>query len=167
MVLLVTTSRIVTAIDFIPLSDREQLDFPKALSEGEPISHKQLIGIAQYFRKRETAHNGKAITEDKEEQEEHEYDSDATSVSSSSSSSSTSTRRSVSKLKAPSPLPSFTLNDLLRGTKVYKPPPPKKPEPVCPSSFLLLLPLPLPLYFTTSYKNGNPKGLTNRLMGTS
>ena len=109
MVLLVTTSRILSAVDSIPSSEREQLDLPETLSVGGPISHDQLIRLARWFRhRREERHHHDDEKDAKEDQRE-----DNTGNTSSS----------------PTPS-SFTLNDLLCGTTIYIPPPPNKPEPV-------------------------------------
>lgn len=89
MVLLVTTSRILSAIETIPSSRRKDLDLdlPDSLDVNAPIPHEQLIRIARYFKNNPDDNHG-------ENQ------------------------------------PPKTLNALLHGTRVYVPPPPKKPEPV-------------------------------------
>ena len=89
MVLLVTTSRILSAIETIPSSRRKEpdLDLPDSLDVNAPISHEQLIRIARYFKNNPDDNHGESE-------------------------------------------PPKTLNSLLHGTKVYVPPPPKKPEPV-------------------------------------
>ncbi|KAA8647219.1 hypothetical protein EYZ11_008662 [Aspergillus tanneri] len=84
MVLLVTTAHIVSAFEDVPSSRRQELDLPDSLTLEAPISHKQLIRLARYFR--------------------------------------TGTETNISN-------DDRSLNSLLRGTKVYVPPPPKKPEP--------------------------------------
>lgn len=84
MVLLVTTRRILSAIEAIPSSRRKDLDLPESPGLNAAISHDQLIGLSRYL---------KSSLEDGD--------------------------------RTP-----WTLNSLLRGTKVYVPPPPKKPEPV-------------------------------------
>ncbi|PLB45752.1 hypothetical protein P170DRAFT_439474 [Aspergillus steynii IBT 23096] len=84
MVRLVTTSRIVSALEDVPPSSRQELDLPDTLSLEGPIAHEQIIRLARYFRTR----NDTSISSDDR-----------------------------------------SLNSLLRGTKVYVPPPPKKPEP--------------------------------------
>ncbi|OJJ39056.1 hypothetical protein ASPWEDRAFT_353485 [Aspergillus wentii DTO 134E9] len=81
MVLLITTTRILSAIESIPSSCRKDLNFPDSLDLNSPISHDQLIRLAQYLH---TAQKNDG---------------------------------------------SWSLNSLLKGTKVYVPPPPKKPEP--------------------------------------
>ncbi|RHZ68299.1 TMEM199/VMA12 family protein [Aspergillus thermomutatus] len=86
MVLLVTTTHIISALEAIPPSSRKELDLPDSLSINSPISHEQVIRLSHYFR------NGANST-------------------------------------SPDPKPDRSLNALLRGTKVYIPPPPKKPEP--------------------------------------
>lgn len=123
MVLLTTTPRIIAAIDSIPPSDRDDLDIdldlPKsATPEGSPISHDRVIRIARYFRERR---DGRIDADAGIGNGDGDGDEGGGSASSSPS---------------PSPAPStptpkyFTLNDLLRGTKIYVPPPPPKPEPV-------------------------------------
>jgi hypothetical protein len=87
MVLLVTTTHIISALEAVPPSSRKELDLPDSLSINSPISHEQLISLSHFFR------NGANGT-------------------------------------SPDPKPDRSLNSLLRGTKVYVPPPPKKPEPV-------------------------------------
>lgn len=87
MVQLVITTRILSAIEAIPASRREDLDLPESLNLNSPISHDQLIGISRYFKNNPDGHDDDNNTP-------------------------------------------MTLNTLLRGTKVYVPPPPKKPEPV-------------------------------------
>lgn len=89
MVLLVTTTRILSAIETIPSSRRKdpELDLPDSLDVDAPISHEQLIRIARYFKNNPDDNNGEIQ-------------------------------------------PPKTLNSLLHGTRVYVPPPPKKPEPV-------------------------------------
>lgn len=108
MVLLVITTRILSAIESIPPSSREELSLPSFPVLEGPISHEQLIEIARYFRESRREQGNAAV--------DHEND-----------------QHTQPESPSPSPLPSptqcFTLNELLRGTKVYIPPPPKKPEP--------------------------------------
>lgn len=110
MVLLVITTRILSAIESIPPSSREELSLPSSPALEGPISHEQLIAIARYFRESQKEQGNAAV--------DHEND-----------------QHTQTESPSPSPLPSptqcLTLNELLRGTKVYIPPPPKKPEPVC------------------------------------
>lgn len=94
MVLLVTTTHIISALEAVPPSSRKELDLPDSLSINSPISHEQVIRLSHYFR------NGGSST-------------------------------------SPDPNPDRSLNSLLRGTKVYIPPPPKKPEPVRPTHLSL------------------------------
>lgn len=91
MVQLVVTTRILSAIEAIPPSRREDLDLPDLINLNSPISHEQLIGLSRYLKSNPDGH-----------------DSDSNTPTS--------------------------LNSLLHGTKVYVPPPPKKPEPVLPPS---------------------------------
>ncbi|GFF45444.1 hypothetical protein IFM46972_07794 [Aspergillus udagawae] len=86
MVLLVTTTHIISALEAVPPSSRKELDLPDSLSINSPISHEQVISLSHFFR------NGANGT-------------------------------------SPDPKPDRSLNSLLRGTKVYVPPPPTKPEP--------------------------------------
>ncbi|PWY73863.1 hypothetical protein BO94DRAFT_438285, partial [Aspergillus sclerotioniger CBS 115572] len=83
MVLLITTPPILSAIEALPTSSRNDLDLPEALDLNDPISHAQIIQIARYFRAQTPADTTRGRS----------------------------------------------LDALLRGTKVYIPPPPKKPEP--------------------------------------
>ena len=87
MVQLVITTRILSAIEAIPESRREDLDLPEPLSLNSPISHDQVIGLSRYLKSNPDDHDGDSNTP-------------------------------------------TSLNSLLHGTKVYVPPPPKKPEPV-------------------------------------
>lgn len=80
MVRLVTTSRIIAALERVPASTRRQLDLPLALELDGPVCHEQLIRLARHLRD--------------------------------------------------SPQPA-SLEELLRGSRVYADPPAKKPEPVC------------------------------------
>lgn len=52
MVRLVTTSRILSALEDVPPSSRQELDLPDTLSLEAPIAHEQLIRLARYFRTR-------------------------------------------------------------------------------------------------------------------
>jgi len=90
MVQLVITTRILSAIEAIPESRREDLDLPDSLKLNAPILHEQLIGLSRYLKSNSDGHDGDSNTP-------------------------------------------TSLNSLLHGTKVYVPPPPKKPEPVRPS----------------------------------
>ncbi|KAL4872370.1 endoplasmic reticulum-based factor for assembly of V-ATPase-domain-containing protein [Aspergillus spectabilis] len=83
MVRLVTTSPILSALDAIPLSSREDLKLPDSLRLGNPISHNDVIQISHYFRGTHTSNSDRK----------------------------------------------WSLDSLLRGTKLYIPPPPPKPEP--------------------------------------
>ncbi|EAW11560.1 TMEM199/VMA12 family protein [Aspergillus clavatus NRRL 1] len=82
MVLLVTTARIISALEAIPPSSRKDLDLPTSLVADTPISHDQLVRLSRYLYTN-------ALTSPQE----------------------------------------ASLNSLLRGTRIYVPPPPKKPEP--------------------------------------
>lgn len=86
MVLLVTTTHIISALEAVPSSSRKELDLPDSLSIDSPISHEQVIRLSRYFR-------------------------------------------NAGNSTSSAPTPDRSLNSLLRGTKVYVPPP-KKPEPV-------------------------------------
>jgi hypothetical protein len=92
MVNLTTTSPILSALEAIPPSTREDLNLPapESLALGKPISHDQIIRISRYFKETRSSYNP---------------DGDG----------GTSVDRS--------------LDALLRGTKLYIPPPPPKPEP--------------------------------------
>ncbi|KAJ5551127.1 hypothetical protein N7461_005825 [Penicillium sp. DV-2018c] len=88
MVQLIATERIITALEAIPVQQREKLDLPATLEPQHPISHDQLIRLASHLQQ-----NPALLPKD---QTTH----------------------------TPT-----VLSSLLRGTKVYVPPPPKKPEP--------------------------------------
>ena len=89
MVLLVTTDRILNALEAVPGSRRQELDLPATLELHGPIAHEQILRLSKHLQ--------------------HDAEYNATQD----------TGRSPTILSA-----------LLRGTKVYVPPPPKKPEPV-------------------------------------
>lgn len=99
MVLLVITPTIVSALERLSESSREQLGLPTP-QLNEPISHNQLITLSRKL----------------------------------SSCSFEDQRRSRADVKDETP--SYTLNDLVRGTSVYIPPPAPKPEPVYTAPFL-------------------------------
>ncbi|KAJ6019217.1 hypothetical protein N7522_001284 [Penicillium canescens] len=50
MVLLVTTDRILAALDTVPASRREQLNLPAKLETNGPIAHEQLIRLSRYLQ---------------------------------------------------------------------------------------------------------------------
>ena len=50
MVLLVTTDRILAALDTVPASRREQLNLPATLETNGPIAHEQLIRLSRYLQ---------------------------------------------------------------------------------------------------------------------
>ncbi|KAE8144041.1 endoplasmic reticulum-based factor for assembly of V-ATPase-domain-containing protein [Aspergillus pseudotamarii] len=50
MVQLITTTRILSALEAIPTSDRKDLDLPSNPSLDSPITHDQLIRLSRYFR---------------------------------------------------------------------------------------------------------------------
>ncbi|KNG81125.1 hypothetical protein ANOM_010182, partial [Aspergillus nomiae NRRL 13137] len=50
MVQLITTTRILSALEAIPTSDRKDLDLPDSPSLDSPITHDQLIRVSRYFR---------------------------------------------------------------------------------------------------------------------
>lgn len=91
MVLLIATERIISALNAIPQSNREDLDLPTSLDLQGPIAHDQLLRLSKHL------------------QNNTEYNPSECGVSKND--------------------PTI-LSALLRGTKVYVPPPPKKPEPV-------------------------------------
>lgn len=99
MVLLIITPTIVSALERLPESSREQLGLP-APQLNEPISHDQLITLSRKL--------SSCSFEDK----------------------------GTSQTDAEDQTPSYTLNDLVRGTSVYIPPPAPKPEPVYTAPFL-------------------------------
>ncbi|KAL5343413.1 endoplasmic reticulum-based factor for assembly of V-ATPase-domain-containing protein [Aspergillus crustosus] len=83
MVRLVTTPPILSALEAISPSSREDLKLPDTLALGDPISHDDIIRISHYYR------------------DTHDHTSDR----------------------------QWTLDSLIRGTKLYIPPPPPKPTP--------------------------------------
>ncbi|KAJ0416823.1 endoplasmic reticulum-based factor for assembly of V-ATPase-domain-containing protein [Aspergillus carlsbadensis] len=52
MVRLIATPRILSALEAIPPSSREELNVPNTLNLANPISHHQIIRISRYFRDR-------------------------------------------------------------------------------------------------------------------
>lgn len=90
MVLLAMTSRILSTLQSLPASCRQELDLPSEPALDAPISHEQLIRLARHFRENRGT-KIHTISQDEDDK---------------------------------------TLNALLRGTRIYVPPPPKKPEPV-------------------------------------
>lgn len=102
---------------------------------GAPISHEQLIRIGRWFRQRKAQEEGQqdgigrheTIIESAKKEKGHDTNN---------SSSLSSSEASPPNISAPTAF--FTLSELLRGTKVYTPPPPKKPEPVRLSMRLLV-----------------------------
>ncbi|KAJ5628831.1 hypothetical protein N7490_011059 [Penicillium lividum] len=90
MVLLITTDRILTALEAVPAARRIELDLPTSLDLHGPIAHSQLLRLSKHL------------------QNDDEYNT---------------TDRKIS-MNSPT-----ILSGLLHGTKVYVPPPPKKPEP--------------------------------------
>ncbi|KAJ5808492.1 hypothetical protein N7474_009761 [Penicillium riverlandense] len=87
MVYLVTTDRILAALEAVPVSQRAELDLPTSLTRHGPMAHEQLLRLAKHLQ------------------------SEAADTT-------------TNTLPGPT-----ALSSLLRGTKVYVPPPPKKPEP--------------------------------------
>ncbi|KAJ5601761.1 hypothetical protein N7510_011295 [Penicillium lagena] len=87
MVYLVTTDRILAALEAVPASQRAELDLPASLTRHGPMAHEQLLRLAKHLQ------------------------SEAADTT-------------THTLPGPT-----ALSSLLRGTKVYVPPPPKKPEP--------------------------------------
>jgi hypothetical protein len=102
MVRLIATPRILSALEAIPPSSREELNVPDTLNLGNPISHDQIIRVSRYFRDKHSSRDVPIPTKIEDR--------------------------------------SFNLDSLLRGTKLYIPPPPPKPEPVRRHlSFLILV----------------------------
>lgn len=90
MVLLRATDHILTALEAVPASCREELELPATLELHGPIAHEQLLRLSKHLK------------QDAEYNTPHSSSSQNPTI----------------------------LSYLLRGTKVYVPPPPKKPEPV-------------------------------------
>ncbi|KAL2000258.1 hypothetical protein VTN02DRAFT_3352 [Thermoascus thermophilus] len=142
MVLLVTTPTMLAALETLPPARREALSLPTEPAVGAPISHEQLIRLGRYFREgRSTKQKQKARVvegrtdktesdevddcdecEDEhehehEDQHEHEHEHDKNKD------------EDVDEDENEDETTEYTLNTLLRGTRVYVPPPPPKPQP--------------------------------------
>lgn len=102
MVLLTATPGIISAIETLPLAAREELSLAKTPGLKDPVSHSQLISIARRLSPRPTKSTGT-----------HEEDNVVATVDPPTCEGS-----------------KYTLNSLLRGTKLYIPPPAPKPAPV-------------------------------------
>lgn len=102
MVLLTATPGIISAIKALPLTAREELSLAETPILNDPISHEQLISIAR----RLSSHPSRSTNTDEEDDVAETVDSLTCEGS------------------------KYTLNSLLRGTKLYIPPPPPKPAPV-------------------------------------
>lgn len=130
MVLLVTTPTILSALETLSPSSRDELHLPHSPALGSPISHAQVIALARYFTsgRGNTVHNrgnenteGAGLSGEEKNEGQDGVSSDHSST-------------------APTSVtPLYTLNSLLRGTSVYIPPPPPKPEPVRPKDSWLAL----------------------------
>lgn len=57
MVQLITTTRILSALEAIPTSDRKDLNLPSNPSLDSPITHDQLIRLSRYFRSENATSN--------------------------------------------------------------------------------------------------------------
>ncbi|KAL1865609.1 hypothetical protein Plec18167_009330 [Paecilomyces lecythidis] len=116
MVLLVTTPTILSALDAVPAACRETLDLPKSPALDGPISHEQLIVLARWYTR---GNGGQAsnTTERRGGDEKEGSNADDDKPLSSNE---------QGKFNAAAP---YTLNSLLRKTKIYIAPPPPKPEP--------------------------------------
>ncbi|KAE8371483.1 endoplasmic reticulum-based factor for assembly of V-ATPase-domain-containing protein [Aspergillus bertholletiae] len=57
MVQLITTTRILSALEAIPTSDRKDLNLPNNPSLDSPITHDQLIRLSRYFRTEDVVPN--------------------------------------------------------------------------------------------------------------
>ncbi|EFQ97507.1 hypothetical protein MGYG_00547 [Nannizzia gypsea CBS 118893] len=101
MVFLTATPSIISAVEALPLTAREELSLAEAPGLNDPISHSQLISIAR----RLSARPSRSTDIDEEDNVGVPVDT-ATCEGS-----------------------KYTLNSLLRGTKLYIPPPPPKPAP--------------------------------------
>ncbi|OJD11214.1 hypothetical protein AJ78_07971 [Emergomyces pasteurianus Ep9510] len=94
MVLLSITPTIVSALNNLPASTRDELSLPTPTT-GSAISHTQLITLSRHLL------SNSPVTEKSDEP----------------------SNGTIKRYEA------FTLNSLLKGTRVYIPPPPPKPEP--------------------------------------
>ncbi|KAL1986400.1 hypothetical protein VTN96DRAFT_6479 [Rasamsonia emersonii] len=126
MVLLVTTPTILSALETLSPSSRDELQLPHSPAVGSPISHAQVIALARYFtskvRKEGEDHSDRPAGDDNKRGDENtvadKRNGEHDGVSSDHSSEA-----------AADSAPLYTLDSLLRGTRVYVPPPPPKPEP--------------------------------------
>lgn len=121
MVLLVTTPTILSALDAVPAACRETFDLPKSPALDGPISHEQLIALARWYTRR---NGGRASNTTRKEERREGDEKEGSNADDDKPLSS----NEQGKFNAAAP---YTLNSLLRGTKIYIPPPPPKPEPVC------------------------------------
>jgi hypothetical protein len=110
MVLLIATPTILSALNRISASHRDDLELPApaSLSLDSPISHSQVIALARYFTQSSTSTSLSPAGLEKEDE-----------IQSSGAAS-----RQKEKQKE------YTLDTLLRGTKLYIPPPAPRAEPV-------------------------------------
>lgn len=115
MVLLVTTPTILSALEAVPSASREALNLPNSPVLDSPISHEQLIALARWYTRAELRQKPKQNGKAKGKEEGDEQD-----------------KKSLNSEEQGTfnPTATYTLNSLLRGTKVYVPPAPPKPEPV-------------------------------------
>ncbi|GAD92144.1 conserved hypothetical protein [Paecilomyces variotii No. 5] len=119
MVLLVTTPTILSALDAVPAAARETLDLPESPALDGPISHEQLIALARWY----TRGNAGQAANTTRKQERREGDKKEGSNADDDRLLSSEEQGRFNAAAA------YTLNSLLRGTKIYIPPPPPKPEP--------------------------------------
>ncbi|KAL2809202.1 endoplasmic reticulum-based factor for assembly of V-ATPase-domain-containing protein [Aspergillus granulosus] len=62
MVRLIATPPILSALEAIPRSAREDLELPDTLNLGNPIAHDQIIRISRYFRDKHSSKNASTST---------------------------------------------------------------------------------------------------------
>ncbi|KAJ9206258.1 hypothetical protein DTO021D3_4895 [Paecilomyces variotii] len=120
MVLLVTTPTILSALEAVPSACRETLDLPKSPALVGPISHEQLIALARWYTRGDGEQMPKTTREEEEEDKKEGSNAEEDGKPPSS--------QEQGRFNF-NPAAAYTLNSLLRGTKIYIPPPPPKPAP--------------------------------------
>ncbi|KAK2763707.1 hypothetical protein FQN54_009323 [Arachnomyces sp. PD_36] len=107
MVLLTITPNILNTLETLSPSSRKELSLPSDVAPGAPISHTQLIALSRHFSKQ----HGELHTRCDQDTPGGTDDGSMTSDNGAATSN------------------ECSLDSLLRGTNIYKPPPPAKPEP--------------------------------------
>ncbi|KAL1967602.1 hypothetical protein VTN77DRAFT_3117 [Rasamsonia byssochlamydoides] len=130
MVLLVITPTILSALETLSPSSRDELQLPHSPAVGSPISHAQVIALARYF----TSGSGIKVQKEVETLRDRPAGDDEsrdgnTEADLSREKKNDERNDTGSDNSSAAAAPLYTLNSLLRGTRVYVPPPPPKPEP--------------------------------------